>query len=581
MTWPTHKLMAVDTETTGLDVYLPSVVATLVSWWDHKDKGDCFRPKKIPEWFRKRLASKHWTKLFFNAKFDIPILLKLGLKIAGPVIDVQVMCQMAFPKEHPSEKHSLKGLSRRLLKDLYLEEIKIKAWAKKHKKGIGEAPDRLLFPYAIKDARRTIDLYFYTKAWFDKYQQWGVLKNEMFNTRVMQRMEQTGMLLDMDEVQNQTIRLKKRAQKIKARLCRLTGNPTFNPNSTKQVAAAVYDGSFLPTRRAPKTGKPQVNKLALIDQPSKVGAAILKYRGVTKAVKTYLVNFIDKADPNNVIHANLNQNGARTGRISCSDPNFTNLPRPSEDSLGHIRECVVARPGFRLVFIDFEQLEIRIQAHFTREPHVLEDIRAGRDLHSQTCRRIFEREEDDPEWSKWRYLAKKLNLAMQYGMGVQKFCDIVLQDSDGSVRLKLVEAKKYIDDYKAVHPNLVKLFDDVATEVATTGGVTNDYGRFMPVDRRAPYKGVNYKIQGTAADLMKKAMRRIHRFLKGYKSEMLMQVHDELIFEIHHTEKHLVSRLASMMINRTRFAVPLTVSVEWARNWGQKKKMPAHEWIPF
>ncbi len=580
--WFTDLLLAVDTETTGLQVYNPDVQPTFVSWWDHTDAGSGLRvidnelvgDQLLAKYTKLRCADPAWTKLFFNAKFDIPILRKAGVTVRGPIIDVFPMAQMSMPKQKENDRHGLKDLTRRIFNDPYLEEIAIKKWSRKTGLGIGYAPDHLLFPYGIKDARRTIDLFFYCKTFFDDNNQWSVLFEEMQLLRPLLEMEEIGMQSDPDVVSEMLSTTRERAQKIRARLCKVTNNPTFNPNAPQQCARAIFHGGKgapTPTRFT-KTGQIQCNKLALIESPSRIGDLVLKWRKVAKTTATYLSNFIKLADPHHVIHPTINQNGARTGRISCSDPNLTNLPRPDESSLGRIRACFVPRRGYRFLFADYSQLEIRIQAHWTGEVHIIRAIRAGRDLHDDTCRRILKK---DPKDKELRYIAKKLNLAMQYGMGKTKFCDTVLADSDGAIRISLAESSVIVDAFWDGHPKLKEFFEAVSKEVADTGGVVNAYGRFMPVDRRTAYKGVNYKVQSTAADLVKDRMRQLYYgLLKGMKSRMVMQIHDEIMFEIHDTERWLVEPIKELMEEHERFVVPLTVDLEWsAESWAAKRPL--------
>lgn len=579
--WFTDKLLAVDTETTGLQIYNPEVVPTFASWWDHRDTGGGLRvidgeligsSTDISNLWA-RCLDPNWTKLFYNAKFDIPILRKCGIKICGPVIDVMVMAQMAIPREKPSDGHGLKKMTKRFFDDDYEESVKIRAWARKAGKGIGEAPDHLLFPYGIKDAKRTIDLFFFLKTFFDENEQWDTLRKEMLNTPMFLAMEEIGLQTAPDIIHDYLITTKSEARKIKSALCKLTDNPTFNPNAPMQVAKAVFHGGKgAPTPTQFGKSGPKTDKLALIEHPSPIGDLVIKWRGVAKTTGTYLNNFLTLADPNHVIHASINQNGARTGRLSCSDPNLTNLPRTSISILGRTRSCFVPRPGFAFLFGDYDQLEVRIQAHWTGEDHIIRAIRDGLDLHDETCRQILKK---DPKDKVMRYIGKKLNLSMQYGTGVIRFVDTVLADSDGEIRIPLGVASVYIADYKSNHPNLQQFFITVADEVRDTGGVVNTYGRFMPVDPMTTYKGVNYKVQGTAADLVKERMRILfYDVLKPLKSRMVMQIHDEIMFEIHNSERWLAPVIREVMEEHTAFRVPLTVSLEWSPiSWGSKKEL--------
>ena len=568
--------MAVDTETTGLNPHDPKVQLTHISHWSNEGRGTAFSVEDCDKLrtITRACYVKATTKLMFNAKFDIRMLAKRGVKIRGKLIDVMLMAKMVVPDEKWGDALiGLKHLARKYLKDPFIEEVKLTQWLRANKlkkKDIGLAPEHIVIPYALADAKRTLELFYFFESAIDEHNMWHVVEREMeLMKRVVLPMEQNGICLVQAGVEKLRIKTTKAMQDIKDQLTRLTGDPEFNPNSHPQVAKHFYTGDIKPQRFSRKTGKPSTDTIALLQQPSLFGTLVSKYRKISKAQTTYLKNFTG-----DILRVNFNQGGARTGRFSSSGPNLQNIPRPDESSLlGQMRRCFVARPGRRLVFIDYEQIELRLTAHFSQEPHMLEAIHNGEDLHGVTCRLLFNKTPDDPDWKKFRYLAKTLNFAIVYGTGPETFRETILKDTDGTMRLSIVEAAHYINDYKAKHPNVVKLFDDVAREVADTGGVVNAYGRFMPVDPHKVYVGVNYKIQGTAADIIKRAMFKVNKILKGRNSLLVLQVHDELAFDMVSNDRHLIPYIVRAMEVLDEFSVPLTCSVEIGKNWHDKKEL--------
>lgn len=565
------SVVAADTETTGLDTHDSKVQVTHLSYWKDSGSGAAASIENHDE--RNKLAAiaadKGTTKLLFNAKFDLRMLSKVGIRMLGKVIDVMLMAQMLLPDEHSK---GLKHLARKFLKDPYLEEIRLKQWLKLNKTKIyGHAPKHIIEPYALADAKRTLELFYYLAAGLDKHNQWHVLEREMIlMRRVVMPMESYGAMLDLEEVDRLKIAIRKELKTVKTKLVELSGDPKFNPNSQNQVLSALAkEGVFRPTRFSNKTGRPKADVISLVEYPSELGSLVVRYRKISKASTTYLKNFDKK-----ILRVNLNQGGARTGRFSSSGPNLQNIPRPKENSLlGQMRRCFIARPGDRLLFIDYEQIEMRLTAHFSGEEHMLDAINDGVDLHDVTCRVVFGLNKDSPDWELMRYLAKTLNFAVIYGTGAETFRTTVLKNTDGKIRISLSQASRYIGDWKEKHPMVMKMFDDVAIEVAKTGGITNYYGRYMPVDSRKSYVGVNYKVQGTAADFAKKKMLEVSFVLDGKETKLFLVVHDELIFNLVRNETSIVQTLVDTMEDRHTFKVPLTCSASIGKNWYDKKKL--------
>ena len=566
-----NKIVAIDTETTGLDTHSPRVRLTHISYWTNKGNGSSFSVENHEKvaLVRKILEDEDITKLFFNAKFDIRMLSKIGLVVRGPVIDVRLQANLLLPEERAKK---LKHLARKFLKYPYLEDIKMKEWLKNNKgKTIGDAPSHIVQPYNLADSKVTLELFYYFMSGIDKYNLWSVIEREMLlMRRVVMPMEDHGALISLDEVNKLNTTVRKEVARLKYSLIKLTGNHKFNPNSSAQVSAAVYDGSegTMPTRFT-KLGKPKADAIALLEMPSKLSSTIVEYRKLSKAGSTYLKNF-DRP----VLRVDFNQGGAKTGRFSSSGPNLQNIPRPKEDSLlGQIRKVFIARPGNMLFFADYSQIEMRLAAHFSQETHMLEAINDGVDLHDVTCRVVFNLNSNSKDWELMRYLAKTLNFAVLYGIGGETFRTTVLKNTNGKIKISLASAYRYLEEWKDKHPRVMKMFDDVAIEISRTGGVTNHYGRFIPVDSSVSYVGVNYKIQGTAADFMKMKMLVVHDILKGKETKLILTVHDELIFDMVKHEAKLARDIVRAMEDKQTYRVPITCGTSYGINWYDKKKI--------
>lgn len=568
------RVISIDTETTGLRVFDPKVRTTHVSWFDSEGHGNVIEANEVHKLakLQNRVVDNNTTVLLFNAKFDIRTLSKVGIVIKCPIIDVLLVAQKTKPDENTK---NLKHMVRKFLKDPFLEEITMKKWMKENPGKVqGHAPRHIVIPYAYADAKRALELFYYLMPGLDDYKLWTVLEREMLLMRHVMRMESNGVPINQSTVDKLYVDTTTELKLLREQLIAKTKKPGFNPNSHAQVAEVVYNGTVMPRRFSHKTGKPKVDEVSLLEEPSEIGSLVVRYRKMYKARSTYLDNLRDVYSDGR-LRAGFNQGAARTGRFSSSGPNLQNIPRPDKTALGRIRSCFEAIKGTRLLFVDYKQIELRLTAHFSGEIHMLEAINKGHDLHDKTCRLMFHIKKRNPEWDTYRFVAKTLNFAVIYGTGGETFRLTVLRETDGKIRLSYYEAASYIENYKSKHPAIMSLFSLVTDEVAKTGGVVNHYGRYMPVDRQTPYVGVNYKIQGTAADFMKMKMILVSQWLKAnnLQTKLIMTVHDELIFELYQSEKWIVPHIVKLMEDHTTFKVPLICSVSVGKNWQDKKEL--------
>lgn len=575
-------MLAIDTETSGLDVYASSTVLLMVSMFNDQGKSKVWKheDQTIPA-IQKVLLS-HETKLFWNCKFDVAMLRKAGYQIRGPLLDVSLVARLVATDER---KFDLKSMARKFLNTPYIEEIKLRQFIRKNKidkkrDGFKGVPDDILIPYAIKDAKATLELYHVFYPALVALKMLPTLRKECMVQAITFTMEGLGIDVNHERVKQLYLDTQHATRTKKGELSKLAGYSKFNPNSPQQVCKFVYDGSrgTVPERFSRKTGKPSSDAVALMQLATPKAIAILGYRKLCKAQQTYYRPTLKRCETSLTIHPSLNSLGTITGRYSSSKPNLQNIPRPDEHwlvkekALSQIRSMFVPREGKRFLFIDYNQIELRLAAHFAEEQWMIDAIHAGQDLHGETAKQIFKITESDKQWKVRRYLAKTLNFSILYGVGAQKFCDSVLLSS--GIKVSVSEADNYIREFKSGHPGIVELFRRVAQEVARTGAVRNPYGRIIKVPEDLAYRGVNYLIQSTAADVLKDALIRCYRFLSrgGYDTRMILTVHDEIIFEITPRERRLAFELADIMQCHD-FTVPIDCSVAHGADWANKKEV--------
>lgn len=571
-----RKWVAVDTETYGnikkVSVYDKSIRCAYISYWDSDGNGDVFSINdtvKLKKFLKTYYYNPEYVKLFWNAPFDIPVLQKEDFKPQGTVLDGLLIAQIAHRGEI---QFGLKHFAKKFLGDLYTEEAQLLKYIRRHKCDYGSVPLDTIYPYAIKDARCTLDLV--TLMLLN-------LPDRLWTTVVLEHkimpvalgMMQRGITVDRAEAERQTVIAQSKLRKLKSKILKTLLNPKLNLNSSKQLLKALWPEENY-VRYSKKTGNPSSDNLALLLDGRPVARAIQVYRRYSKAISTYY-NTLLGVPEDNYLHCNLSQSKAITGRWSASKPNLQNQPRPGDNPLGNIRACYTAcSDDYILGAIDFSQIEIRLLACLANEPHMIATILAGGDVHTNTCKLLFDKNPDDEDFTLYRYLAKRLNFAVVYGTGADKFVNTTLQDTDGKVRLEVHQAREYIDTWWEAHPNVLAYKHSLLSEVSNTGGITTYGGRFIPVDSYKDHAILNYKVQGSAAVVLKKSMLRVNKLLKREFPEtfMLLPVHDELLFDVYKRTMHeCLPRIKEVMEDRTTFAVPITCSVKIGPNWGAVK----------
>ncbi len=394
---------------------------------------------------------------------------------------------------------------------------------------------------------------------------------EMPLTSVLADMEGLGILVDTNVLSNLSIEITEQISLMENDIYRLAGK-TFNINSPMQLGKILFEDLGLPVIKKTKTGASTDSAvLEALASRHDLPAKILEYRGLFKLKNTYvdtLPNMIDKKTGR--VHTRLNQAVTATGRISSSDPNLQNIPVRS--AIGRrIREAFIPAQGFTMLSADYSQIELRILAHITKDKALVESFIANIDIHTRTASEVFGVALNEVTPDMRRY-AKTINFGIIYGMGPHKL----------SIELGIKQsvAKQYIENYLAKYPGVSEYMEKMSETASSTGYVTTLLGRrrsLPEINSRnfseregARRMAINTPIQGTAADIIKIAMINIHKRTEPMKSRMILQVHDELLFEASPDELGELKNIVKYeMENAFPLDVPVIAELGIGKNWAE------------
>lgn len=398
---------------------------------------------------------------------------------------------------------------------------------------------------------------------------------------VLVAMERCGMFLDVAHLEKVGEVLKAETERLQGEIWQSAGEE-FNIGSTKQLQVVLYEKLGLAKGRSIKTGySTDVHTLEKLAEDHEVVRKILDYRSTTKLQATYVEALLNGRDKqSNRIHTSLNQTGTITGRISSSNPNLQNVPiRTAQGRL--IRKAFIAPPGHVLLKADYSQIELRILAHITGDKPLLEAFQSGQDVHSRTASELFDVPVDKVD-SEMRRKAKMTNYAIAYGVSGFGLAKQLGGSSPG-------EAQKFINLYFETLPGIKKYIDETLEIARKQGYVETLLGRRRPLPEinspRGPERAgaertaINHPIQGTSADIMKIAMLAVFDEMRRrkMKSRMIMQVHDELVFEVPQEEVAEMAALAGSLMSevptqKIGLSVPLETDVSAGPNWDETEK---------
>jgi len=519
-------------------------------------------------------------KYAHNAGYDILVLARHGVQVRGTAFDTMLAEWVLDPA---SRQLGLKSLAAKRL-GVEMTEITELIGTGKSQRSMAEVPVDRAGPYAAADAYVTFRLVEPLEAELRERQLWSLFDNvEMPLVPVLVAMEQAGVRLDVDYLQEMSGMLGERLSELTEQIYQMVGHP-FNVGSTQQLSTALFDTLKLPTQgvRRTKSGhySTAADVLEKLRGEHEVIDLLLEQRALSKLKSTYVEALPQLVNPaTGRLHTSFNQTGTVTGRISSSNPNLQNIPIRTEQGR-QVRRAFVAEEGWLLLTADYSQVELRVLAHVSQDPGLLEAFRRGEDIHRTTAAAVYGVPLAEVTYD-MRRVAKTANFAMVYGSSA-----FGLAQQTG---LSQDEAAQFMAAYFARFPRVQQYVEDTKKQAAEQGYVETLLGRrrYFPEltrgskarsgQRRAAERmAINAPIQGSAADIIKIAMIRLYRALqeKKLRSRMILQVHDELVLEVPREEIDAVHPLViEIMEGAFELDAQLGVDAAAGPNWLEMKSL--------
>ena len=574
---------AFDTETTSLDYMQAEVVgvsfalapgeaAYVPFGHDYPGAPEQLDRERVLEALRPLLESDRPRLLGHNLKYDMNVLANHGIALSGIAFDTMLE---SYVLNSTASRHDMDSLALKYLghRTVHYEEV-----AGKGAKQIpfNAVPLETAGPYAAEDA--DIVLRLHAHLWPKLAAEPGLKRVfeeiELPLVPVLSAMERTGVKIDVEQLRQQSRELAEAMHRIEEEAHRLAGAP-FNLGSPKQIQEILFERLGLPVLAKTPKGAPSTAEsvLAELAETYELPRLILEWRSLSKLKSTYTDRLPEQVDPRTGrVHTSYHQAVAATGRLSSSDPNLQNIPIRTEEGR-RIRQAFVAEEGFLMLAADYSQIELRIMAHLSGDEGLLRAFAEGRDIHRATAAEVFGVPEEAVT-SEQRRAAKVINFGLIYGMspfGLAK-----------QLGIDRAEAQAYVEQYFARYPGVRRYMEETRAKAHEQGYVETLFGRrlYLPEinarnqQRRAAAErtAINAPMQGTAADIIKRAMIRVHRWIGEVAPEvrMIMQVHDELVFEVPESEVEAVSaRVRELMESAAELKVPLVVDTGIGRNWDE------------
>lgn len=580
------NVFAFDTETTSLNYMEAELVG--VSFSIEKTKAAYIPlahddPNAPPQLTREKVLQKlkpileneAIKKIGHNIKYDIEVLANYDIHLQGVAYDTMLE---SYVLDSSSNNHNMDSSA---LKYLGIRTITFEDVAGKGAKQItfDKVPIVEAAKYAAEDADVTLQLH---EALWPKLNKEHGLKSTYENIEiplisVLSRMERIGVLIDAEMLQKQSIELEKRLSSLEENIIHQAGG-SFNLNSPKQLQEVLFNKLQLPILQKTPTGQPStadpvLQELALeYDLPK----FIIEYRSLSKLITTYTKKLPEQINKKTGrIHTSYNQTGAATGRLSSSDPNLQNIPIRTEEGR-RIRQAFIAPKGCKIISADYSQIELRIMAHISEDANLLKAFKNNLDVHTATAAEILDIPLESVTHDE-RRKAKAINFGLIYGMSA-----FGLAKQIGTGR---EAAQLYIDKYFARYPGVRNYMENTRTLAHQKGFVETLWGRrlYLPEinssqimrQKAAERAAINAPLQGSAADIIKRAMISLDQWLQTHEiqAKMIMQVHDELVFEV--ADENVVEFkkvICEHMLNAAQLKVPLLVTIGIGENWDAASK---------
>ena len=577
-------VFAFDTETDGLDTLTanliglsfaiaPGEAAYLPVAHDYLDAPAQLDRAYVLEALKPLLEDEKALKVGQNLKFDMSLLARYGIEMRGIAYDTMLE---SYVLDSVGGRHDMDSLADRYLshKTITFEEIAGKG---KNQLTFNQIALEQAALYAAEDADVTLQLHL---AMWPQLKQSAELLTvfneiEMPLLPVLSHIERTGVLIDPAILSAHSQELAKRLAELEVQAHELAEEP-FNLASTKQLQAILYEKQKLPVLKKTPGGAPSTNEEVLaelaLDYP--LPKVILEYRGLAKLKTTYTDKLPLMINPvSGRVHTSYHQAVTATGRLSSSDPNLQNIPVRNEEGR-RIRQAFIAPEGYRIVAADYSQIELRIMAHLSQDEGLLKAFAEGKDIHRATASEVFGVPLDKVTGEQ-RRSAKAINFGLIYGMSAFGLAR--------QLGIPRGEAQRYMDLYFERYPGVLDYMERTRQQASEQGYVSTLDGRrlYLPdvrssnaMRRKAAERAaINAPMQGTAADIIKRAMIEVDAWLQGQEKPLvraIMQVHDELVFEVHESVIDEASqRIRQLMEGSMTLAVPLKVDVGVGMNWDE------------
>ena len=577
------EIFAFDTETTSLDYMRAELVGLSFSVrpgeaayvpvaHDYDGAPKQISRRKVLEKLRPLLESEKPRIVGQNLKYDRNVLANYRIELNGIAHDSMLQ---SYVLDSVGTRHDMTSLARKYL-DKTVTSYEDVAGKGAKQVSFNQVPVEQAAAYAAEDADITLRLH--RTLWPKLAAQPGLrelyTRIEMPLLDVIARMERNGVLVDKEILKRQSDELKEQMQQVEQQAHRLAGQ-SFNIGSPKQIQEILYEKMQLPVTARTPTGQPSTAESVLQELAAEheLPALILRHREFSKLKSTYTDRLPEQVNPDSGrVHTSYHQAVAATGRLSSSDPNLQNIPIRTEEGR-KIRRAFIAAPGNVLLAADYSQIELRIMAHLSGDSALLAAFAAGSDIHRATAAEVFgaSMAEVSPEQ---RRAAKAINFGLIYGMSAFGLARQLGIDR-GS-------ARRYVDKYFERYPGVKEYMDATRIRARETGYVETVFKRrlYLPdiaarnAARRqyAERTAINAPMQGTAADIIKRAMIEIDKKLlrSGKNIRMIMQVHDELVFEVAEAEVVEYSgEIRNLMSGAAALSVPLIVDIGTGANWDE------------
>jgi DNA polymerase-1 len=576
-------LFAFDTETSGLDPLRAEIVgvsfavepgrAAYVPFVHDYPGAPVQLPRQhVLDALKRMLEDEAKAKLCQGAKYDMNVLSTHGITLRGVRYDTMLQ---SYVWNSSTNRHDMDSLAKKFLG---YETIKYEDVTGKGAKQISftQVDVQRATDYAAEDADITLRLH---RVLWPKLEAQEKLRGvfvdiEMALLPVLARMEQTGVLIDLDKLKVQSGELGRRLLDLQQRAFDIAGRH-FSLDSPKQLQQLLYDELKLPATLKTPTGQPSTNEEALesLAELHELPRLILDYRGLAKLRSTYTDKLADHVNPRTGrVHTSYHQAVAATGRLSSNEPNLQNIPIRTEEGR-RIRQAFVAPPGYRIMAADYSQIELRIMAHLSGDAGLLAAFHGNQDVHRATAAEVFGLPPEEVDANQ-RRAAKAINFGLMYGMSAFGLARQLGIDRG--------EAQGYMKRYFERYPGVQNFMNATREQAHRDGYVETLFGRrlyLVEINSRnqglragAERAAINAPMQGTAADIIKRAMITVDAWLRtrGDVARMIMQVHDELVFEVREPDMaEIEAGVRERMAAAAQLAVPLVVDIGRGNNWDE------------